>query len=213
MKIEAVTVSVNFSDYLIHCVGNNRHFDRWVIVTTEDDKDTIKVCKDNGLEYIFTDSLYTGEYTFAKGRAINDGLRELDRSDWLVHLDSDIVLPDNTREVIEKTKLRQKNLYGLQGRHMAYAVEDLEKNVKHLPFRRKTLDQNERPEERHVGFFQMWHSSVRKEYRQKSGSAFKDDIGFRRKWKKENRGVIKIKCIHLGERKVNWHGRKAKKFS
>ena len=53
IDINAVTVCVNFSHYLKHCISNKKYFKRWVIVTHKDDTDTIKLCKDNDLEYVF----------------------------------------------------------------------------------------------------------------------------------------------------------------
>ena len=49
IDINAVTVCINFSHYLKHCISNKKYFKRWVIVTHEDDTDTIKLCKDNDL--------------------------------------------------------------------------------------------------------------------------------------------------------------------
>ena len=217
MKIEAVTVSIHFSDYLIHCVGNKKHFDRWIIVTVEDDHETIDICKKHDIEYVLSKDIYTGRHgepaIFAKGRAVNEGLAVLDRDDWLVHMDSDVILPKDTRRVIRKGKLDTEKLYCPRGRYMAYSVSDLSRDLKDLPFRRRTKNPNEREEDRWMGFFQLWHSSIRQEYRAKSGNARKDDVGFRRKWKLHNRGVLKFSCVHLGPRRENWEGRTSPKFS
>ena len=47
MEINAITVCVNYAHLFKHCLGNKRFFKRWVIVTHEDDKETIKLCKLN----------------------------------------------------------------------------------------------------------------------------------------------------------------------
>ena len=51
MKIEAITVSVNYSDYLKQCVSNKDKVDRWIVITHEDDIECIKVCEENEIEY------------------------------------------------------------------------------------------------------------------------------------------------------------------
>lgn len=216
MKIEAVSICVNFSDYFSYCVKNKKHFNRWVVVTIAEDYDTIDLCKQHDIECVLSKDLYTdrdgGPAVFAKGRAINEGLSILDRDDWLVHLDSDIILPDNTRKVIKKSDLKEHILYGLEGRYMAHSRKDLRREPSKLPFGKKTHDKNERQEKPFTGWFQMWHSSIRVDYRAKSRNARKDDISFRRKWKKENRKILNLRAIHLGSRKDNWEGRVAPPF-
>ena len=43
MKLEAVTVCIDFSKQLEQCISNKHLFDRWVISTHESDYNTIKV--------------------------------------------------------------------------------------------------------------------------------------------------------------------------
>ena len=50
MEINAITVCVNYAHLFKHCLGNKRFFKRWIIVTAEDDLDTINLCKENNLE-------------------------------------------------------------------------------------------------------------------------------------------------------------------
>ena len=51
-KIQAVTASVNYADFLECIAPNIRHFDRWVIVTSADDTATHEVCRRWGLEIL-----------------------------------------------------------------------------------------------------------------------------------------------------------------
>ena len=53
MEINAITVCVNYAHLFKHCIPNKRFFKRWVIVTTKEDTDTINLCKENNIEYIF----------------------------------------------------------------------------------------------------------------------------------------------------------------
>ena len=94
IDINAVTVCVNFSHYLKHCISNKKYFKRWVIVTHEDDTDTIELCKKHDLEYILSKKIY--ERVFNKGAAINEGFDYLGKDkEWYCHIDADILLHDN----------------------------------------------------------------------------------------------------------------------
>ena len=101
IDIYAVTVCVNFSHYLKHCISNKRFFKRWVIVTHEDDEDTIQLCKKNNLEYILSKNIY--KRTFNKGTAINEAFDYIGYSeDWYLHIDADVLLPDNFGDTFSK---------------------------------------------------------------------------------------------------------------
>ena len=47
MKIDTVTVSIDYSDYLKKIISNKELLENWLIITHKDDRKTIKVCKDN----------------------------------------------------------------------------------------------------------------------------------------------------------------------
>jgi hypothetical protein len=60
--VEAVTVCIYYSDFLKYCINNKKYLDRWIIVTVEDDLDTIQLCKNNSLEYIFSREAFKPKY-------------------------------------------------------------------------------------------------------------------------------------------------------
>ena len=111
--IEVVTVCIYHSDKFKYCLNNRKYFDRWLIVTVPEDKDTIEICKLFSIEYCFTSRVYARGAFFAKGRAINDGLALLKKSGWLLQLDCDIILPENIRQLIESIPLNKKNISSL----------------------------------------------------------------------------------------------------
>jgi hypothetical protein len=157
-KLEAVTVCIFYSDFLKYCINNKKYLDRWIIVTVENDIDTIQLCKDHSLEFICSKSAFNHEGTLdlnqangdwvsklagfsklsketqeflkttpfndislAKGKCINDGLSKLERTGWLLHLDCDVVLPDNIRKLIDQIPLtsdHKKSIFGLRGRRI-----------------------------------------------------------------------------------------------
>ena len=107
IDIHAVTVCVNFSHYLKHCIPNKRFFKRWVIVTHEEDEDTIKLCKDNDLEYILSEKIY--ERTFNKGAAVNEGFDHIGKDkEWYCHIDADVLLHDNFPSTFTSTHINGK---------------------------------------------------------------------------------------------------------
>ena len=100
IDIHAITVCVYYSHLLKHCITNKRFFKRWVIVTIEDDIETINLCKEHNLEYIFSKTLYTR--TFAKGCAINEAFDYLGKDEeWYLHIDADIILPENFSNIVQ----------------------------------------------------------------------------------------------------------------
>jgi hypothetical protein len=156
MKIEAVTVSINFSDYLREIVRNKSLLDRWLIITHKDDKDTINLCKSFKLEYMLTKKIYENNAQFAKGKAINEGLQCLDRDDWILHLDSDILLPQNFRKYLNNISLDT---------HTMYWTDRYRKDGSRVHRSVSAL-----------GFFQLWHSSETKVYPEQSHNAGYDDL-------------------------------------
>lgn len=100
IDIHAITVCVHYSHLLKHCISNKRFFKRWVIVTIEDDIETINLCNEHNLEYIFSETLYTR--TFAKGCAINEAFDYLGKDkEWYLHIDADVLLPENFPNIVQ----------------------------------------------------------------------------------------------------------------
>ena len=83
-KLEAVVVCVDYSDLLEIFFRENSHiFDHIVIVTTEKDKKTQKVCKKYNCTTVLTNAFYEDEGAiFNKGKAINIGYENLKYKQW-----------------------------------------------------------------------------------------------------------------------------------
>ena len=119
MIVEAVTVSVNYSDYLSKCISNKEKLDRWIVVTEKQDTKCINLCKSNNIEFVLCEDFYTNDAIFAKGRGVDFGLSFLNKKNWLLNIDSDICLPDDFRNVV-------KNLLHPAGMKMLtkYVIEE-----------------------------------------------------------------------------------------
>ena len=75
--LEAVTVCVNYADFLEETIPYNLpQLDLWTIVTSPDDKQTQHVCNRYGLRCLKTDCFYRDveRPRINKGRGINYGL-------------------------------------------------------------------------------------------------------------------------------------------
>ena len=134
-RFEAVTVCVNYSDFLAETLPDNlRHFDHYVVVTSYEDTQTQDLCNHLGVECHATDvmdkdnpavsfqrSAVSGKLTtdnrqlttFSKGRAVDFGLAMLRKTDWIVHLDADIWLPPRTRWWLQNAALDEDCIYGI----------------------------------------------------------------------------------------------------
>ena len=182
MKIEAVTVCVDYSHYLSKVISNKDKLDRWVIVTHESDKDTIQLCVDNDIEYVCSKKIFKNA-KFAKGRAINEGLEILHKKDWILHIDADQLLPQNFKEILASECDSTEKLYG------AYRYNKI--GEKFPPTRLDLLKKNgEGKISKYIknlyipiGYFQLWHSSKFKDYETKSRNTRLDDYNFILRWK------------------------------
>ena len=102
MRVDCVTVCVNFADILAHSLPVNKSlFDRMIVVTDKNDTATRRLCEHHYVECVVTDDFYMGDQAFNKGRGINRGLEALRPPDWVLHIDADIVLPARTRRMLE----------------------------------------------------------------------------------------------------------------
>lgn len=114
-RIEAVTICVNYSDFLEHTIEFNKpHFDQWVIVTTHADKRTQQLCKKHSLQCEKVEDFTSGGAEFNKGRAIARGIAQLSNEDWIVHIDADVILPNHFKKALEAAQVDDdiQSIYG-----------------------------------------------------------------------------------------------------
>ena len=83
MTLVAVTICINYSDYLECVVGNRVHFDRWVVVTVPLDRATHELCAKYGIECIDSALLQPDGKDFHavdnKGPVLNEGIEHVMR--------------------------------------------------------------------------------------------------------------------------------------
>ena len=236
MYLEAITVCVNYSDFLAQTLPfNKQHFNHILVVTTPDDKDTQAVCEYHNVEYITTNKFTEGGAPFNKARGINEGLQYLSKRDWVLHLDADIYLPPLTRGILDRISLNKEKIYGID-RMMCPTYEAWAKWIT-SPSPTHTgwvyihptvfpmgvrigeyMSEGYEP----IGFFQLWHPNTSgiKLYPEMHGAADRTDVLHAKQWNRHNRELIpEVIGIHLDSEGTdtismgkNWKGRKTKYF-
>lgn len=229
MKINALTVSVNYADFLSHTLPSMRGvFDRLVVVTSPDDKETQKLCKYWWVECLITDIMYKDSADFNKGLAIQFGLDYLKSDDWICHIDSDIYLPPRFNEFIRCKNLVKDNIYGIDRLDVKdwatwinfyskpFSMHNGHSVWSGLPVMYRCLSAgNYIP----IGYFQLWNAKSKyyKEYNDKHTNAAGSDLDFANNWPAENRILIpELYVYHLSSEEAeigtNWFCRKTRQF-
>ena len=235
-----MTVCIGYSDFLAETLKRNLGlFDRWIIVTSPDDKETREVCRRFSVQTLLSeDHIRDGD--FNKGRLIERGLQHLSSTGWRIHIDGDIVLPGNFRNIIKAANLDERGIYGAD-RIMVKSREQWEKLIQcgwlggvtndyfcrvdfppgiDIGSRWAHASEGYCP----IGFFQMWHSSEDqyngariKPYPIFHNDACRTDVQFALQWDRKHRHIIpELLCVHLESEPAplgaNWNGRTTKRF-
>lgn len=238
MKLTCVTVSVNYSDYLEYTIKNKSLFDEWIIITDTKDLKTKELCDKYGVKCIQTDVFYENGALFNKYAAINEGLKLVGKDEWILFLDSDILLHPQTKRMLEVLKLKEDCLYGMDRLNLK-GIEDLQKYNEtpgmlkdnwllhsqgfelgaRLVHHYGHEGENGRFEGwRPLGFFQLAHHNYFETYPDNSIGADANDLVFARQWPRHKRVFIpEIFCLHLetkgAGKAINWYGRKSAPFN
>jgi len=226
LRLEAVTVSVNFDDLLDETLRlNHPHLDTMIVVTSHDDKKTQGVARKHGAICVQTDLHKKNDRTFNKGAAINAGFGRFQYHGWRMHLDADIALPDNFhRMLFNHTHLDPDCIYGCD-RIDVVGKEELKKATSGDPQHRHsfllvpTFDRGQGaryvdPLRGYVplGFFQLWNARNQHSYPYSLGTAEHDDVQFAAQWPHSQRRHLPTVIVHhlctSREWGNNWNGRK-----
>ena len=197
VALTAVTVSINYSDYLRRCVAQNAAvLDRWIIVTDQSDRRTIDICRHfNNIELVFTKVDFQPGVLFPKSRMINEGFWNLGSSDWILHLDLDILLPPNLKQIFLRNRIQPECMYGARSRSL------VDRNGAIVGSHGDEFVRN-------IGFFQLFHATRMRTYPEESIDAGHDDMAFNGHWQPEmRRKLIGLQPVHFGPSARYWKGR------
>lgn len=233
MHIECVITSVNYSDYLAETLPQNRQiFDRVTVVTSNDDAETLELCRRLSVPCYATGKFSDG--TFNKARGLEHGLNYLRYHDWVAVMDADTVLQPIARHWLMKKKLDRSCIYGIDrlncvgwNRWQQYKREG---HLGHdyncrcpFPHDLPILDRIALEDEGGwlpLGFFQMWHTSSGRHYPIADGTqatAERTDVAHAAQWDEINRRLIgEFVALHLQAEAAplgaNWKGRTTPRF-
>src|SRR5579885_73227 len=215
MYIEAVTVCVNYSEFLREVIPFNAGiFNRWLIVTDSKDEETKDLCHKHNLEFLATDDFYRDGAKFDKARGIDRGLQQLSHKDFVCHVDADVILPPHTRNTLHSINLDKNTIYGCD-RVIVTGWERWQR-LKGSGFLHNFSRSHHfnicfpggynvgaRWGDLHggwtvIGFFQLWHSSatMRKGIRTRRYSSYghsdaaRTDVQYSLLWDREHRQLI-----------------------
>ena len=222
-RLEGVTTCVGFDDMLDYTLAlNHPHFDHFIVVTSHDDRRTEQVCLKHSATCVKTDLFKKNGRSFNKGAAINAGFDYFQYHGWRLHLDSDIVLPDNFGRVLfNHTHLDREALYGAS--RVDVTGDDA---IRRFTEARRRFPQhafNTGVSAVHngevfttepsassaqfvcklrgycpIGFFQLWHASQQREYPFSLGTAAHDDVMFAQSWPTHKRHLLPTGvCYHI----------------
>lgn len=235
MNITAISVCVNYSDFFAwSALANRGLFSKWIIVTDTKDVKTKAIANHYGYQCIQTDVFYE-DGKFKKFKGINVGLEKAGK-EWVVFLDSDILLPPLTKRVFESLTFDKEHLYGIDRVNytsfeqwfnycnspnliidnwlMTSAGGEFGSRINH--YYGQQGENGKFGGWKPLGFFQMAHKSQFTEYPSDCKGADHCDIVFANQWEREKRTLIpEIMAIHLeSEQKwgINWQGRKSARF-
>jgi hypothetical protein len=239
MRIEAITVCVNYSDFLqVTAAENKGLFDRHIIVTTPQDTKTREVARQWGLELLLTEEgIQNGE--FNKGHMIRRAQRLLACDSWRVHIDADIVLPRHFRNALDIANIDPNCIYGID-RVMVKSWEEWQ-NLKESGYLNHQWDYHCRVKfpkgvevgsrwaasdlgYAGIGYMQVWHGSAdehisfqHRAYPHFHGESSRTDTQMPLQWDRRKRVLLpEVIAVHLesedSKMGTNWNGRKSKLF-
>lgn len=236
-RIKAVTTCVNNADFLAHTAPLNRaQLDKFIVVTSPEDKTTQRVCKSWSIECVVTDVFRSHWGDFRKGAGINKGLEKLaiEKHDWLLHIDADIILPGSFRHSIETAELDPTMIYGCDRIEFKSYEQFQRWYGSPTPLRDNMFIDMSHVEgatlgtriafDHHrgyipIGFFSLWGAASGKlKYPEGHQNAGREDTLFAAQWPRSKRGFLpEVVVYHLEsearEMAVNWKGRVTKPFA
>lgn len=185
--LEAIVVCVNYADYLnVTLPYLKKVVDRVLVITDCEDDETAAVSDKHAVSILRTNVFYRDGAPFNKGAAINEGLKHLDGSGWVLHIDADIVLT----EPLPLKELDPDTLYTVLRKRVFSDLWDRVRsgnpgNLSLLPIR--YFGGYVMP----IGYFQLWHHGNTKHYYPECFTDASDsDSCFALKWPGPNRALL-----------------------
>jgi hypothetical protein len=238
MKINAITVCVDYADFLEHTLPYLRlAASEITVVTSPSDRRTEAVARRYAARVVQTTAMFDEGRPFSLGAAIDAGLdRTLGtETDWVLVIDADIVLPRDSGPVLRALDLDPRGLYGIDRTYCrSWEAWDRFRRTKRQ-VRSSVVDTcgfefGDRISAPEIGgyapcgFFQLWHprgSGVDWYPIHPAGTAEASDMLFASRWHRRERHLIpELIAVELQTPSgtpslpgANWSGRRTPEFS
>lgn len=196
MELIAITTSVNYTDYLVHCLDSLSRVVDGVCVVTQDHDSAIDACSRSCATALRFGGWRDGGAAFNKAGAIRfaqERVHEAHPDAWYLLVDADVVMQDNARAIIEENATDTESLYSARRVDFHTAAELSEGKPT------KTYGSI------FAGYFQLYRRHVL--YPEWSRSAEACDLAFVRQF--ASCSVLPLVVGHLGREQVNWEGRRS----
>jgi hypothetical protein len=209
-KLELITGCVNsdrvkYSKYLEITLKENKDlFDNILIVTTPEDLETQKICKENGVDFFCTNEFFANGSKFDNNKAFSAALHKLKYKDWIVGTSPDIIFPKDFREKFKLENLDIETMYGTSRVFLPHYQDWIDlKNGK------KTINDFESIPGWGCGFCQIFSLNSPKlkdipltEVFPSNGCLLESDIWTLRRFHPDVKtvGKLDINLIHLGDK-------------
>jgi hypothetical protein len=203
LRIHGLTVSVDYAEEL--AIGLPRWLaglETLLVVTTERDVATQRLCHDRGARVLVTDAFYQDGAAFNKGRALELGRQAVPSGDWLLLFDADVVPPDSWIWLLQHCT--PGHLYGCKRFAATPEAFDDSGRSPDLPY-----------DVPGVGYFQLFHTAdpvvvgadpLLEIHWQHAGNY---DNRLMDRWRRAGRPIrsVPFRVAHLGGHHQNWFGR------
>jgi Glycosyltransferase like family 2 len=239
-KIDCVITCCGYGDFLAVTLAENQGLlDNIVVVTTPDDEETQRVCRQQDIHYVVSDEHKRNGAEFNKARLIARGFDQIAGTDWILHLDADCVLPQKFRRLIDWAHLDPRTIYGCDRQNIvgwenwqalkrSAGCWDNHAHTHAHWFHPKYPVGSRWVSSIHsyvpIGFFQLFHGSELtkggyhvKRYPFHHGDAARSDVQFALQWDRRHRQLIpEVIVLHLESESsalgANWKGRTTPRF-
>jgi len=230
MIIRSLSVCFNFDDFLDLSLSFNKPWlNDHVVITFADDKKVMEVCNKHKIKFLTTEG---SNYNFNKGKMINIGLKYLysksDKNDWILIIDSDILVPKLLMKDIQTLSLDTSTIYGIRRRFISQKPKNWEDFLKAINESDEkymtTIAGNVEIEKVYVqndfgilGFFQLFNNQCF--YPENFSGAAESDMEFNKLFSKRiflqatfQNISQSFEIYHLGLTGTNWKGRRDERW-
>ena len=242
-RVDGIITCSGSSDLLRYTLPvAKRELDHITVITTPSDFKTHKVCQENGVDFLATDSFHRNRAPFNKGLATRLGIANIKHNDWVLCLDVDILLQSGFKGYLFERVKDKSCIYGvdrfdlrsyeqyeelIQSGHLdrLYWWNEIDVrlgNVVPLPYRVMDRCQIRGVSQPIViGFFQLFHHSYvaenRINYPHLHPTAELSDVAFQLLWPPDKRVIIEDAIVfHLRSEDAgvgaDWCSRRTKEF-